>query len=141
MHRGDPCGVPLCTYEHPNGVLIPTPKGLVYATLHKPRRVCVPDPVGVRLRYVFLFVVARSAFGFPAPLPPEGWYRTPLGSGNTNPEGVGIRYVTQTPKGLCTGPRRGPVTLRFSFRSRTVSLRLPGSLTTRRVVPDPVGVR
>ena len=31
--------------------------------------------------------------------------------------------------------------LRFSFRSRTVSLRLPGSLTTLRVVPDPYGVR
>ena len=52
VHRGDPYGVPLCTYEHPYGVLIPD-------------------------------------------------------------------------------PRRGPVTLRFIFfRSRTVSLRLPGSLTT-----------
>ena len=29
VHRGDPYGVPLCTYEHPKGVLIPTPKGLV----------------------------------------------------------------------------------------------------------------
>ena len=33
VHRGDPYGVPLCTYEHPVGVLI-------------------PDPYGVRLRYV-----------------------------------------------------------------------------------------
>ena len=51
VHRGDPYGVPLCTYEHPFGVLI-------------------PDPL------------------------------------------------------------RGPVTLRFSFRSRTVNLRLTGYLTT-----------
>ena len=57
--------------------------------------------------------------------PRRGWYT--------------LRYTN--PSGLCTGPRRGPVKLRFSFRIRTVSLRLPGSLTTRRVVPDPVGVR
>ena len=48
MCIGETLWVPLCTYEHPNGVLI-------------------PDPIGGRLRYVFLFVAARSAFGFPAP--------------------------------------------------------------------------
>ena len=31
---------------------------------------------------------------------------------------------------LIPDPVGGPVTLRFSFSSRTVSLRLPGSLTT-----------
>ena len=55
---GETLWVPLCTYEHPVGVLI-------------------PDPYGVRLRYVFLFVVARSAFGFPAPLPPRRGGITP----------------------------------------------------------------
>ena len=28
VHRGDPYGVPLCTYEHPVGVLIPDPYGV-----------------------------------------------------------------------------------------------------------------
>ena len=59
MCIGETLWVPLCTYEHPNGVLIPV-------------------PVGGRLRYV-------------------------------------------------------------SFCSRTVIRRLPGSLTTLRVVPDPYG--
>ena len=114
MHRGDPIGVPLCTYEHPKGVLIPDPvgvrlryvfffriarsafgfpaplpppKGVVYATL--------PDPVGVRLRYVFFFRIARSAFGFPAPLPPpKGVVYATL------PDPVGVRYTN--PKGWYT---------------------------------------
>ena len=77
MHRGDPYGVPLCTYEHPYGVLI-------------------PDPYGVRLRYVtlFFFVVARSAFGFPAPLPtPSGLVPDPVGVRYHTPVGGVIRYV------------------------------------------------
>ena len=127
MHRGDPCGVPLCTYEHPVGVLIPhpfgvwytNPEGLVYATLHKPFGVCVPDPVGVRLRYVFLFVVARSAFGFPAPLPPFGWYRTPLGSGNTTPL-----------RGVVYQPRRGWYTLRLMCAHACTCVRVRKILAT-----------
>ena len=68
---------------------------------------------------------------------PYAHMSTPLGCSYRTPYGVRLRYVTQTPKGLCTGPLRGPVKLRFSFSSRTVTLRLPGSLTTLRVVPDP----
>ena len=44
--------------------------------------------------------------------------------------------------GAHTGPRRGPVTLRFLFSYRTVSLRLPGSLTTPKGwYRTPLGVR
>ena len=43
---------------------------------------------------------------------------------------MGPLCTYEHPLGAHTGPRRGPVTLRFFFCSRTVSLRLPGSLTT-----------
>ena len=38
------------------------------------------------------------------------------------------------PTGAHTGTPRGSGYVKFYFRSRTLSLRLPGSLTTRRVV-------
>ena len=43
------------------------------------------------------------------------------------------------PNGCSYRTRRGPVYVTFLFRSRTVTLRLPGSLTTLQVVPDPLG--
>ena len=44
------------------------------------QRVLIPDPNGVRLSYVLFFVVARSAFGFPAPYHTlRVWYTNPFG--------------------------------------------------------------
>ena len=64
VHRGDPYGVPLCTYEHPVGVLIPTPSGLVSGSFSFSYRT-----VSLRLPGSY-----TNPFG--------GWYRTPSGSGN-----------------------------------------------------------
>ena len=61
---------------------------------------------------------------------PYAHMSTPTGAHTGPPTGSGYATLPQTPKGLCTGPLRGPVKLRFSFSSRTVSLRLSGSLTT-----------
>ena len=65
VHRGDPYGVPLCTYEHPNGVLIPDPVGVRYQALRG-------------LVSGFSFSIARSAFVLPATLPPLRGGITPL---------------------------------------------------------------
>ena len=64
---------------HPSGVVYqPLRVGIRYVT--QTLRVCVPDPNGVRLSYVLFFVVARSAFGFPAPYHTlRVWYTNPFG--------------------------------------------------------------
>ena len=87
VHRGDPIGVPLCTYEHPYGVLIPDPVGVRYHT-----------PTGCdTLRFIFSYRTVSLRL--------PGSLTTPEGGGTT-PFGCGIHKPR---RGLCTGPRRGPV--------------------------------